>query len=351
MLHFACPSCGAAASAPKDCVGRTTSLPRLWQMTNGAATSSADPASHAADRCTRQDIPRQSNLPRTCPRPMKPASDAPKTSNRTQAKPSSRPPRNVGPARLVAKAAGRDAAQAKPASGSMAAVFMGLLLFVLAAGGLFGFGVYRYLDSQRPKDDNREIARACWTLEAILKSPPPVVTPGDGVDAATQVPTKADPLPTPKAEPRPEVIRPPAREADAAPAGGRTAAPQERSAGRPARQARFARPEARSSTDSQAAGQSRSQAVRLSQDRRAAPEAGEERAEDRRTVEADPGRPQRQEGGRASAGGSEDIGKLGDDGRPATDAVCQIVASDPLPAVRWRSTVWTKSIPICPARS
>ena len=30
----------------------------------------------------------------------------------------------------------------------------------------------------------------------------------------------------------------------------------------------------------------------------------------------------------------EDLGKLGDDGRPATDAVCQIVASDPSPAVR-----------------
>ena len=208
MLHFSCPSCGAAASAPKECVGRTTSCRSCGKpitVPKPAPTPRPSPPAAGRDRTSLGKVISHA------PTQMKPAADVPKTSNRTQAKPSPRSPQHVGPARRTARALASVPPPKKRNFALVSIVFMGALLFVLAAGGLFGFGVYRYLDAQRPKDDNRELARAPLDLGDPIKTPP-AVTPRDGVNAATEAPAKAyAPLP-PNADPKPEAIDPrPAR--------------------------------------------------------------------------------------------------------------------------------------------
>ena len=268
---------------------------------------------------------------------MKPAADVPKTSNRTQAKPSPRPPQHVGPARRTAKALASVPPPKKRNFALVSIVFMGALLFVLAAGGLFGFGVYRYLDAQRPKDDNRELARAPLDLGDPIKTPP-AVTPRDGVNAATEAPAKAyTPLP-PNADPKPEAIDPRPARPPTPPPADEPPPPKKEPPPNPPDKADTPAPKPEvppipKPVDGPKPPDNPGPKPVESPKTEAPPKPVEnepktdERLKPILTALKDKKAAVRQQA-------LEDIGKLGDDGRPATEAVCQIVASDPSPAVR-----------------
>src|SRR4051812_12853819 len=128
MLRFTCSSCGMPVSAPVECAGRSTQCPRCRQP----ITVPRPPPPPAASPVMRHR-----------PAPGRPA--APTAGTKA-------PPQ---PARAAAEGASRAAARARPAGppltpprrsvGARAALFAATVLAVFAAGGLAGYGVFRYL--------------------------------------------------------------------------------------------------------------------------------------------------------------------------------------------------------------
>ena len=189
MIRFSCPSCGAAASAPIECVGRTTTcrgcgkpitVPRV------APTPTPAPPAASGDKTTLGLL--LSHTPTT----MKPAGDAPKPRTGLKTTPPVRSRQTASGVKRRPKEPERE----KPARRNMALTLvyvLGAVLFVFAGGGLVGFGVYRYLDSQRPKDDNNSYARAPLDIGNPSGAPQPGATP-----STQPTPSKQDSSPPKK---------------------------------------------------------------------------------------------------------------------------------------------------------
>ena len=214
-------------------------LPQLWQTDHRAATrANSDPTPDAAGRRTRQDIPRQSNLPP--PTQMKPVSDAPKTSNRTQAKPSPRPPQHVGPARRTAKGPEHLAAAEEAKLRLYGDHVHGSCFFRPCrrrAVWVRRLPLPRCSATQGRQPRTRTVAAGPWRSHQAAACGDASLwrERRDGCSREGRHPV----APKNRAEDRSD--RSPAREADNASAGRPTDASQERSAAQPTRQGRSAR--------------------------------------------------------------------------------------------------------------
>ncbi len=173
MIRFSCPSCGAAASAPIECVERTTTCRGCGKpitVPRAAPTPTPAPPTASGDKTTLGLL--LSHTPTT----MKPAGGAPKPRTGLKTTPPGRPRQTASGVKRRPKEPEREK-QAKRNMGLTIFYIMGTLLFVFAGGGLVGFGVYRYLDSQRPKDDNHADVRAPLALGNPSEAPQPGATP------------------------------------------------------------------------------------------------------------------------------------------------------------------------------
>ena len=156
MLRFNCPTCGIAASAPVECGGRITKcrgcgnpiivpVPPADQM----------PPAPAAPEKTSLGLLVSHNPTGMQPNPAVPQTPANPGSKR-YAKQPGKPSKSSNFTVVGIQA---DARPPRKSSGgvSVSTVLL-IVLMVFGAGGLFGFGVYYYMEHRRHKDDvaNRE---------------------------------------------------------------------------------------------------------------------------------------------------------------------------------------------------
>jgi hypothetical protein len=220
MIRFACPSCGMAASAPEECAGRSAKCRGCNNpivVPQAVTTRVPQPPAKQAPPRDKTALGRViSHTPTSVKPPISSAS--PPAPNYPSIKPK-KPTKSAAPPRQEAVEPRKRSLLAKL---GMIAVS---LLAVFVTGGLFGFGVYYYLDSQKktggsPGGDS--YAQASVRTEEpshLLREPTP---PRDTPEEAKPAPAATDPPPpreeappTPRNEERPpkkEESPPPARE-------------------------------------------------------------------------------------------------------------------------------------------
>lgn len=151
MIRFNCPSCGMAVSAPEECAGRSTrcrscgnpiTVPQ--QVQPKTAKPPVKPPEHHDKSAPGRIIspsPIKAMPPETANLPLGPRNN-----------PSLKPKK---PVKSIAIARSVSVAPRKRSLGAKRSMLVGCLALVFAAGGLFGFGVYRYLDLRKDEGSGK----------------------------------------------------------------------------------------------------------------------------------------------------------------------------------------------------
>jgi hypothetical protein len=214
MIRFACPSCGMAVSAPEECAGRSTKCRGcnspivVPQVRHHASAPPARPPTARDKTALGQVI---SHNP-TGVKPSASAKSSPAPRNYPPAKPRK-------PATKSAAPAHQDAVRPRKRSILVTlGMVAGGLVLVFGAGGLFGFGVYRYLNSQKdpgdgPAGDSYALApvkpdtdRSQPPYDSAPEKQPPKVEKSVPPESVRPQLRREEPPPTPRKE------QPPPRE-------------------------------------------------------------------------------------------------------------------------------------------
>src|SRR5262249_12393236 len=157
MLHFSCPSCGTNLSAPETCAGRGTKCRQCGHPVTVPQPSVPSPErdktslgqllSHSPTGLKGDAVSPGKGQAKT------PGSSPAKGPNLPRAKILQGPPNPTPTRRARPNESGGT-------SGLPRAVKLGMLVvLVFAAGGLFGYGVFRYLEAERSGDKDEANAK------------------------------------------------------------------------------------------------------------------------------------------------------------------------------------------------
>src|SRR5262249_27638061 len=135
VIHFSCPSCGMALSAPEAGAGRHTNC---RQCDNPVTVP--QPSLPQALRDKPDSVSSAPGMGKPGPRPPG------KVPNRPTAKSQLKTAKVLGPARPVPSRG------PSPSGGSRVFKLGAIILLVVAGGGLFGFGVFRYLGATKEEE-------------------------------------------------------------------------------------------------------------------------------------------------------------------------------------------------------